>query len=221
MSMKSKLTPWLIGGILIMVTGFILYKPVIDYLTTQSAKPKGFIGRVMTKIWSSYFKDLSKWSFTHVDLDKHNTILDVGFGGGANIKYIKEHNVASTVYGVDISEEAIKTATEVNQKHVDSGEVILSLGDVADLQFEDEIFDLIVATQTHIYWDDLKKGLSECHKVLKENGILLITSEIDKIEYHLSEYINSDDFVSLLYAIGYKEVNLKVSNKYVAFICTK
>ena len=221
MSMKSKLKLWVIGGILIMATGYILYQPVIDYLTSQSAEPKGSIGRVMTKIWSSYFQELSKWSFTHVDLDKHNTILDVGFGGGANIKYLKEHNDTSTVYGVDISEEALKTATEVNKKYVDSGEVILSLGDVADLQFEDGIFDLIVATQTHIYWDDLKKGLAECHRVLKENGIFLITSEVDKIKYHLSAYKNSDDFTSLLYAIGYKRVNIKVSNKYVAFICTK
>ena len=204
-----------------MAAGFIIYQPVMDYLITQSAEPKGFIGSVMTKIWSSYFQDLSKWSFTHVDLDKHNTILDVGFGGGANIKYIKEHNAASMVYGVDISKEAIKTATEVNRKYVDAGEVILTLGDVADLQYEDKFFDFIVATQTHIYWDDLEKGLSECHRVLKENGILLITSEIDKIEYHLTEYINSDDFVSLLHVIGYKEVNVKISNNYVAFICTK
>lgn len=221
MRKKSKIKQWLIGGILVMATGFILYQPIIDYLITQSAQPKGFIGSVMTNIWSSYFRDLSKWSFTHVDLDKHNTILDVGFGGGANIKYMKEHNDASMVYGVDISEEAIKTATEVNRKFVDSGDVILNLGDVAELHYEDKFFDLVVATQTHIYWDNLEKGLSECHRVLKDNGVLLITSELDKIEYHLTEYKNSDDFVSLLYDIGYKEVTVKVSNNYVAFICTK
>lgn len=204
-----------------MAIGFNLYQPFINYLIEQSSNPTGVIGSVMTKIWSNYFQDLSKWSFTHIDLGEHNKILDVGFGGGANIKYVKEHNATSIVYGIDISEEAVKTATAVNQQYVDSDEVILSIGDVADLQFENDFFDFIVATQTHIYWDNLENGLLECHRVLKESGILLITCEIVKIEYHLSEYKNSDDFVSLLYSLGYSKVSVEVSNNYIAFICTK
>lgn len=175
----------------------------------------------MTKIWSNYFEDLSQWSFSNIDLTEQNTILDVGFGGGANIKYIKEHNSASKVYGIDISEEAVKTATDLNQGYINLGEVILTLGDVANLQFENDFFDLIVATQTHIYWNGLREGLTECYRTLKKNGNLLITCEIDKIEYHLPEYKNSDDFVSLLYTIGFDEVNVRVNNNYVAFIFTK
>lgn len=204
-----------------MATGFMLYQRFINYLITQSGNPEGLIGSVMTKIWSVYFQDLSKWSFAHVDLDEHNAILDVGLGGGANIKYIKEHNATGMVYGVDISAEAVKTATEVNQKYIDSGKVILTHGDVADLQFEDDFFDIVVASQTHIYWDELENGLAECHRVLKQNGTLLITSEIDKLEYHLPEYKNPDDFVELLYEIGFNGVNVKTGNNYISFVSIK
>ncbi|TCZ77866.1 class I SAM-dependent methyltransferase [Paenibacillus albiflavus] len=193
----------------------------MNYLSSQGANPTGFVGSVVTKIWSNYFRDLSEWTLASVDLDEQHTILDVGFGGGANIKYIKEHNNESIVYGIDVSEEAVKTATDLNRKYVDSGEVILTINDVAYMQFEDELFDLVVATQTHIYWEELEKGLSECYRVLKHNGTLLITSEIDKIEYHLPEYKNPNDFVSLLGATGFTDVNVKTSNNYVAFICKK
>ncbi|MCR8642546.1 class I SAM-dependent methyltransferase [Paenibacillus sp. N1-5-1-14] len=134
---------------------------------------------------------------------------------------MKEHNNDSIVYGIDISDEAVSTATDLNRKYVDSGEVVLRTDDVAYMQFEDGLFDLIVATQTHIYWGQLEKGLSECFRVLKHNGTLLITSEIDKVEYHLPEYKNPNDFVSLLGATGFTDVNVKTNNNYIAFICKK
>lgn len=218
---KRKMIGLIIGMLIILLSFVVLYQPFINYLISQASNPTGFVGNIITKIWSDYFRDLSDWTFKQVDLDEYNTILDVGFGGGANIKYIKEHRNECIVYGVDISEEAVKTASELNQKHVDSGEVILTQGDVAYLQFEDNLFDLIVATQTHIYWSELEKGFLECYRVLKQNGTLLITSEIDKIDYHLPKYKNPDDFVSFLYRIGYSEVNVKVSNNFVAFVCIK
>lgn len=221
MKQSKKLKRWLVGTMIVGVICGVLYLPFINYLSSQSANPDGFVGRIMTKIWSNYFRDLSEWTFALVDLGEQKTILDVGFGGGANIKYIKEHHNEAIVYGIDISDESVKTATALNQKHVDSGEVILSVDDVAYSPFEDELFDLIVATQTHIYWEELEKGLSECHRTLKQNGTLLITSEIDKIKYHLSAYKNPDDFAVLLRKIGFKEVDIKTEEKYVAFICKK
>lgn len=89
------------------------------------------------------------------------------------------------------------------------------------MDFEDEFFNLVIAGQTHIYWDELEKGLSECYRVLKERGTLFIACEIDKIEYHLPEYKNSEDFTNLLYEIGFSEINVKTHNNYIAFICNK
>jgi len=218
---NRKLAGFLAGILIIGVCCVVLYQPFLNYLSSQAANPSGFVGSVVTKIWSNYFRDLSEWTLASVDLDEQHTILDVGFGGGTNIKYIKEHNNDSMVYGIDISDEAVKTATDLNRKYVDLGEVKLTIDDVAYMQFEDELFDLIVATQTHIYWGELEKGLSECLRTLKHNGTLLITSEIDKIDYHLPEYKNPNDFISLLNATGFTDVNVKTSNNYVAFICKK
>ena len=41
-----------------------------EFLIKQSQKPSGLIGRVITKIWSFYFKKLSLWAI------KQTTISD-------------------------------------------------------------------------------------------------------------------------------------------------
>lgn len=198
-----------------------LYQPVINYLSEQAANPKGFIGSIMTKIWSNYFVDLNRWGYSHINLDEMDVILDIGFGGGGGIKYVNEHNKQNIIYGIDISEEAVKIATSENQKYINDGKVILSVGDVACLEFESEFFNLVVAVQTHIYWDELEKGLSECYRVLIDDGTFLVICEMDKIEYHLAEYQNQNDFKSLLYKIGFREVDVKINHNYIAFICKK
>ena len=35
---------------------------LIQYLIKQSRKPSGLVGRLITNIWSSYFKELSLWA---------------------------------------------------------------------------------------------------------------------------------------------------------------
>lgn len=218
---KKRMRTWLVMISVIIVICVTLYQPLINYLSKQAANPTGIIGSIMTRIWSVSFRDMNEWSYSLMNLNDEDVILDIGFGSGSGIQHMKEMNRKNTIYGVDISEEAVKTASTLNKEYIDSGEVILTVGDVAYLDFEDEFFNLVIAGQTHIYWDELEKGLSECYRVLKERGTLFIACEIDKIEYHLPEYKNSEDFTNLLYEIGFSEINVKTHNNYIAFICNK
>ncbi|HBM4206115.1 TPA: class I SAM-dependent methyltransferase, partial [Listeria monocytogenes] len=106
---------------------FILYKPLINYLSEQAANPRGIIGEITTKIWSSYFEDLSKWTISNTELSNVTQVLDIGYGGGSNVKNLAELNKNWTIYGVDISEESYKTATNLNKKAINNGKVELSV----------------------------------------------------------------------------------------------
>lgn len=205
----------------ILLFRFILLKPFIKYLESETSNPRGFIGKILTVMWSSYFKNLSSWGLSQVDMNKFHIILDVGFGGGYNIKYISERYPNVTIYGVDISEEARKTTEKLNQKFVNSGSVILSINDVSALNFNDHMFDFIIASQTHIFWNELEVGLIECLRVLKKDGTLLLLCELEKINYYLPKYNDHTRFSALLTKIGFKDVIVNLSGKYVAFISTK
>ena len=59
---------------------------LIQYLIKQSRKPSGLVGRLITNIWSSYFKELSLWAIKQTTIPYNSRILEVGYGGGTTIK---------------------------------------------------------------------------------------------------------------------------------------
>ena len=51
---------------------------LIQYLINQSRNPSGLVGRVITNIWSSYFKELSLWAIKQITIPNNSRILEVG-----------------------------------------------------------------------------------------------------------------------------------------------
>lgn len=94
-------------------------------------------------------------------------ILDVGCGGGQLLEqYTKIPKIE--VYGVDISEKALKIAHKRDYKTY--------LCDVENekLPFENTAFDIIVINDLLEHIIDPDNLLRECHRVLKNEGLLII-----------------------------------------------
>ncbi|EAC4691937.1 class I SAM-dependent methyltransferase [Listeria monocytogenes] len=204
MTKRKKIVLIILGGILGM--SFILYKPLINYLSEQAANPRGIIGEITTKIWSSYFEDLSKWTISNTEMGDATNILDIGYGGGSNVKNLVELNKNVTIYGVDISKESYKTATNLNKKAINNGKVKLSIQDVALMNYPADFFDIVYAIQTHMYWDNPRKGFEEIYRVMSNEAVFILSSEKDKIEYHMDEYKTTASLTALLKEIGFREV---------------
>ncbi|MBC2002064.1 class I SAM-dependent methyltransferase [Listeria marthii] len=219
MTKRKKITLIILGGILGM--SFILYKPLIDYLSEQAANPRGIIGEITTKIWSSYFTDLSKWTISNTEMNEPTNVLDIGYGGGSNVKNLVELNKNLTIYGVDISKESYKTATNLNKKAVNVGKVKLSIQDVAAMSYQAEFFDIVYAIQTHMYWDNPQKGFEEIYRVMSKEGILILSSEKDKIDYHMDEYKTTASLTALLKEIGFRKVEVQEKGNWILYTITK
>ncbi|EAC3727132.1 class I SAM-dependent methyltransferase [Listeria monocytogenes] len=209
----------ILGGILGM--SFILYKPLINYLSEQAANPRGIIGEITTKIWSSYFEDLSKWTISNTEMGDATNILDIGYGGGSNVKNLVELNKNVTIYGVDISKESYKTATNLNKKAINNGKVKLSIQDVALMNYPADFFDIVYAIQTHMYWDNPRKGFEEIYRVMSNEAVFILSSEKDKIEYHMDEYKTTASLTALLKEIGFREVVEKEKGNWVLYTVRK
>ncbi|MBF2628888.1 class I SAM-dependent methyltransferase [Listeria marthii] len=219
MTKRKKITLIILGGMLGM--SFILYKPLIDYLSEQAANPRGIIGEITTKIWSSYFTDLSKWTISNTEMNEPTNVLDIGYGGGSNVKNLVELNKNLTIYGVDISKESYKTATNLNKKAVNTGKVKLSIQDVAAMSYQDEFFDIVYAIQTHMYWDNPQKGFKEIYRVMSKEGIFILSSEKDKIDYHMDEYKTTASLTALLKEIGFRKVEVQEKGNWILYTITK
>ncbi|MBV1244289.1 class I SAM-dependent methyltransferase [Listeria monocytogenes] len=219
MTKRKKIVLIILGGILVM--SFILYKPLINYLSEQAANPRGIIGEITTKIWSSYFEDLSKWTISNTEMGDATNILDIGYGGGSNVKNLVELNKNVTIYGVDISKESYKTATNLNKKAINNGKVKLSIQDVALMNYPADFFDIVYAIQTHMYWDNPRKGFEEIYRVMSNEAVFILSSEKDKIEYHMDEYKTTASLTALLKEIGFREVVEKEKGNWVLYTVRK
>ena len=136
-------------------------KMFTQYLINQAKKPSGIVGQVIAKIWTSYFKKLSLWTIKQTTIIDNSRVLEIGYGGGSTIKNLLALNKHLEIHGIDISKESYQVAKRINSDAIQNGDVHLRIGNVDALPYQNDYFDLVFAIQTHIFWDDLKKGFLE------------------------------------------------------------
>jgi len=145
---------------------------------TQCQKPAGWLGRfVLWRMNASHAK-LTDWGLGHVSVEKHDTILDVGCGGGRTVSRLAAIATQGKVYGVDHSQESVAASQRINTRGISMGWVEIRHGSVSQLPFSDGMFDLVTAVETHIWWPDLPGDMREVLRVLKPRGQLIIIAEV-------------------------------------------
>ena len=97
---------------------------------------------------------------------KNMKILDVGAGTGRLA--LRLANFGAEVTVLDISEEMLKKIKDSRLKIV--------IGDAENLSFDDECFDIVIATFLIVHIKDLDRFFSEVYRVLKPGGIFLVTN---------------------------------------------
>lgn len=192
-----------------------------EFLIKQSQKSSGLIGRVITKIWSFYFKKLSLWAIKQTTISDNYRILEIGYGGGSTIKNLLALNKNLEIHGIDISKESYRTAQRVHSDSIRKGSVQLKIGNVENMPYQNNYFDRIFAIQTHIFWKDIKKSFQEVYRVLSSNSTLIIASEKEKIHYHMTDYRTSHEFSQLLTSIGFSKIEEKQNRNWILYIVYK
>lgn len=192
-----------------------------EFLIKQSQKPSGLIGRVITKIWSFYFKKLSLWAIKQTTISDNYRILEIGYGGGSTIKNLLALNKNLEIHGIDISKESYRTAQRVHSDSIRKGSVQLKIGNVENMPYQNNYFDRIFAIQTHIFWKDIKKSFQEVYRVMSSNSTLIIASEKEKIHYHMTDYRTSHEFSQLLTNIGFSKIEEKQNRNWILYTVYK
>src|SRR5262245_60378796 len=94
-------------------------------------------------------------------------VLDVGTSTGANLRLLRDRGF-QRIDGLDFSEEAIRFCRE-------KGLGLVLKGDICQMPFGDESFDLVLATDIIEHVDDDLAALGEIVRVLRPGGKVLIT----------------------------------------------
>lgn len=158
----------------------VIAVPSGNAILAQCRRPSGWLGRVILWKMNRQHSQLTDWGLSHVPIEPHYWILDVGCGGGRTISKLAATATRGRVYGVDYSEESVAASQRNNVRSIASCRVEIRQGSVSQLPFTDAMFDLVTAVETHFYWPDLPADLREIFRVLKPGGVLLIIAEVYK-----------------------------------------
>ena len=131
----------------------------------------------MLKFMNLCHAPLTNWGLKLVKIQDGWTMLDIGCGGGATLQRLLKRSKDAQVYGIDISEESVNKARNVNKRLLGS-QVFVEQGSADSLPWEDRMFDVVTAVETVYFWPDLPKCFQEVKRVLKPGGQFAIMLEV-------------------------------------------
>ena len=150
---------------------------------------------------------------------KKGIVCDIGCGPGEVATYLTAKGCK--VVGIDISEYMINEAKRLNT------EIEYLVDDMFNLKTAEEHFAGICSFYSivNFQYDDIKRILKEYHRVLINNGLLLIAFHIEEKEIHVDDfwgsgkpldfyYFNENVILGMLKEAGFKIIEALVRFPY-------
>lgn len=162
----------------------------------------GWVERIPLDTTSPYWYEHCSRYYFAVPYIRSRIVLDIACGNGYGT-YIMAKNGARFSIGVDISQEAINTA----RRNFFGMNMSFGLMDAARANFIDKAFEVLISFETIEHIPDYVRFLMEIRRLIKDNGILLISTPNSLISikrngrpdnpYHIKEF-TPDEFYRLL-----------------------
>lgn len=185
-------------------------------LAAQLKKPSGITGRlIMGAFFDRASRRINEHTLDVLGIESGESVLEVGFGGGAALKGAAERARGGRVVGVELSPVMVRRAERKYRRLVRQGRVHLYEGNVYDLPFEAGEFDRAYTVNTIYFWDEPTSALKEIRRVLKENGrlVLAIRSPEALTPYEFPEDImpttTTAEVEASMWAAGFQAVRLE------------
>ena len=112
-------------------------------------------------------------------LDDNPKVLDVGAGSGELMELVLRENPGLNIKGIDIK---LHTQDRKLKSRI-------KIGSVTEMPFKNNEFDVVFALDTLEHIKDLKKAVLEIKRILKNNGILVISAPSETVFYKLCRFL--------------------------------
>jgi len=133
-----------------------------------------YVDRVEKEIVEKYLKN--------VDKNSHIKILDLGAGGGRWSELMLNYFPNSEVFACDLSEGMVR---DLGEKFKGESRFKVVVGDMQNIPFEDNYFDLVISIRAIKYASDQKKVFDEMSRILKFQGKGIIELPYMNLVYRL------------------------------------
>jgi SAM-dependent methyltransferase len=217
------------GSVLPSIAVMVIGLAATGWLIGQCRRPSSLPGRLFIALMNRRHLGVTAWGLGHVSIDDGAVVLDVGCGGGRTVRTLA--GMAKLVHGVDYSATSVAAARRMNADLIAAGRVDIQQASVSSLPFDDGIFDLVVAVETHYYWPDPVRDFQEVLRVIKPGGELLLIAEtyrdqagsallIVPMRLLRAKYLTIEEHRSLLEAAGFTEIEIDHDSR-KGWICAR
>ena len=145
--------------------------------TKNFSQPNGLLGRLLISSMNCGHTPISKWGLGLHDWKPDAATLDIGCGGGMNLKRLLERCPQGKAYGVDISALCVNRSRALNRDAL-GPRCLVKQGSADDIPYPSSMFDAVTAFETLYFWPDLPRAFAEILRVLKPGGTFLSVSEV-------------------------------------------
>ena len=166
-------------------------------------------------------------------INEGDKVLDIGCANGySTFFYLKKE--PKHITGIDFSENMIKNARNRAKELEVESKVKFELGDIRELDFDNNTFDLSYTTRVLINlptWEEQKKGIDESIRVIKKGGKIIFSEafyeplgllnslrQLVKLsplyEHDFNRYLKKKRLENYLEKNGYKFKCIEISSIY-------
>jgi ubiquinone/menaquinone biosynthesis C-methylase UbiE len=146
-----------------------------EILSAQYRRPSGILGIWLSRQMTRDHQRENLWTIGLLEVLPADHILEIGFGSGFAIDRIAGMLSIGQIVGVDFSPTMVKAAQKRFGRVIKQGKIDLRHGDAACLPFPNESFNKAYSVHSIYFWPQPLKSLQEIRRVLKPDGICIIT----------------------------------------------
>lgn len=186
--------------------------------TKNFAKPEGRRGRLLIASMNIGHTPISKWGLAHYAWQTDTAALDIGCGGGVNVRRMLKLAPQGTAAGIDISDECVMQSKRKNLAQL-GRRCTIKRGSADAIPFRDGEFDVATAFETVYFWPDLPKAFAEVLRVLKQGGSFLVVCEMCDPNSKWSDFVEGmtvytpEQIKAQMQAAGFTQIEIDCPNK--------
>jgi len=143
-------------------------------IANQLSKPEGEAGIQVAEMMNTTNFAMTSDCINQLHLTDNASVLEIGHGNCGHLDYLLSKANHLKYIGLEISSLMSEEAQKINSRFLNK-DVEFVLYDGLKLPFEDENFDSVFTVNTIYFWKKPLEFLKEIHRVLNQDGKLLIT----------------------------------------------
>ncbi|HKC36076.1 MAG TPA: class I SAM-dependent methyltransferase [Chitinophagaceae bacterium] len=183
-------------------------------IARQLRKPHGALGKETGAMMNKGNKLMNLAAIEQLEINANDNILEIGMGNGYFVKHVLANDKTIRYDGCDFSEIMVEDAIISNKDYVENGQARFTPANANNLPYINEHFNKVFTVNTIYFWDKIEEVLSEIRRVLKKDGLLIISlrpkSVMDNIpvtKYGFKTF-SKIDCIELLTKHGFEIINV-------------